>query len=305
MQPTLNNKLACFGEVLWDILPGGEVPGGAPVNVAYHLTQLGLPPAVITRIGSDDKGAQLKQVFETRNVQTAFFQVDDKYDTGKVYGEPNEKHEMTYDIVKPSAWDYIEATPAALDLVAQSSHFIYGSLAARSETSKRSLQQFLDVAPFKVFDINLRAPHYDRDTLLHLLPQANMLKLNDAELEIISGFFAPANGMEQQVKLIADTFNIPTIVVTCGADGALLYTDKKFTRQNGIPVTVADTVGSGDAFLAAFICKTHNGTSGAEAIAYACALGAFVATKHGACPQYNLHEVDAFIAHHHPQNESL
>src|SRR6185436_969141 len=99
------HEVVCFGEVLWDILPSGAVPGGAPMNVAYHLNKLKMNPAVITRVGSDEKGKGLVNIFSGQGVCTDFFQVDYEYETGKVFAKPNEHNEVVYDIVMPVAWD--------------------------------------------------------------------------------------------------------------------------------------------------------------------------------------------------------
>src|SRR6185503_289178 len=95
------HEVVCFGEVLWDILPSGAVPGGAPMNVAYHLHKLDKNPALITKIGLDEKGKELIDIFSKHGVCTDFFQVDFDQETGKVFANPNEYNEVIYDIVKP------------------------------------------------------------------------------------------------------------------------------------------------------------------------------------------------------------
>src|SRR5258706_7721080 len=132
MSGNKTHPVVCFGEILWDILPSGAVPGGAPMNVAYHLQKLDKNPALITRIGNDAEGQQLMKIFSGYDVCTDFFQVDNKYETGKVFANPNEYNEVIYDIVKPVAWDFIVWDDSLSDLVTNAEYFVYGSLAARN-----------------------------------------------------------------------------------------------------------------------------------------------------------------------------
>src|SRR5829696_7216895 len=98
-----SSRVICYGEILWDLLPTGEVPGGAPMNVAYHLNKLGHSPAVITRIGKDERGTKLIALLEGKNIATRYVQVDALLPTGIVYATPNENKEMEYEIVAPVA----------------------------------------------------------------------------------------------------------------------------------------------------------------------------------------------------------
>jgi fructokinase len=151
MQLKNSHKVVCFGEVLWDILPTGAIPGGAPMNVAYHLYKLNKNPALITRIGSDSQGLKLKNIFSEYGLCTDYFQVDMKNETGKVFAKLKDDNEVEYDIVRPSAWDYIGYKEDIEELVKNSEYFVYGSLAARNKESKATLFSLLEVAPIKVW----------------------------------------------------------------------------------------------------------------------------------------------------------
>src|SRR5579872_7040019 len=129
--------VVCFGEILWDILPNNIVPGGAPMNVAYHLRKLGIRPALISRVGLDNYGKKLIQLMEKQDIPTEFFQMDFELDTGKVIMTAGEGDDIHFDIVKPVAWDNIQWDDHFVDLVRQSSYFIYGSLSVRSEVSRK------------------------------------------------------------------------------------------------------------------------------------------------------------------------
>jgi fructokinase len=290
------HEVVCFGEVLWDILPSGAVPGGAPMNVAYHLYKQKKNPALITKIGIDEAGKKLLDIFSGHGVCTDYFQVDYEYETGKVYAEPNEHNEVVYDIVKPVAWDFIGWEEGFIDLVSNAEFFVFGSLAARNKQSKKTLLKLLESAKNKVLDINLRTPHYNRRIVEELLAKADFLKINLAELELITGWFTKYTSIDDRVKSVVDKFRISSIVVTMGGDGALLYLNGTEYRHEGYKVEVVDTVGSGDAFLAGFLSKLLDNVSPVDTLDYASGLGAFIATQRGACPAYNSIDIENLMA---------
>jgi fructokinase len=288
-------KIVCFGEVLWDILPNGAVPGGAPMNVAYHLHKLKKEPALITRIGVDEEGKELLNIFSGHGICTDFFQVDYDHETGKVYAKPNEHNEVTYDIVKPVAWDFIDWDDDFSELIRHAQFFVFGSLAARNKQSKDTLFGLLEMANTKVLDINLRAPHYDRNIVEELMKQADFVKMNLSELELITGWVADYSSIEDRMKSIRDKFSIDNMVVTMGGDGAILHMNGETIKHDGFKVEVMDTVGSGDAFLAGLLSRILENASSKDALEFASAMGAFIATKKGACPDYNTSDVHSLI----------
>lgn len=289
MNPKSN--VVCFGEMLWDVLPTGAKPGGAPMNVAYHLQKLGLVPAVITRIGDDANGKKLMDLLSQNNITTTYVQTDPVQPTGVVLAHLNEKAEATYDIVSPVAWDFIALHGDLKKLVSEAEYFVFGSLAARSDTSRDTLFQLLEHANTKVLDINLRAPHFTKTTVEALLQQCHLLKINDQELPLIAGWYGDFKKLEDQMALLQDRFSIDTIVTTRGSEGAVWSRNGKFVAHPGFKVTVKDTVGSGDAFLAALLYGLHTHTPEAEALQFANGLGAFVASREGAWPAYTLADV--------------
>lgn len=295
MENVNHHKVVCFGEVLWDLLPAGPVPGGAPMNVAYHLYKQQKNPAVITRVGNDKKGEELIQIFSDFGVCTDFFQIDHDHETGKVYAVPNEHNEVVYDIVNPAAWDFINYEDRLESLVNHADFFVFGSLAARNEVSKKTLFRLLEVAKNKVLDINLRTPHFNRKIVEELLSKCDFLKLNTAELELITGWFSKYHSLEDRVKSIKEKFKINKLALTNGEDGASLFLDGREYRHIGFKVDVKDTVGSGDAFLAGLLSKLLKKASPEDVLEYASGLGAFIATQTGACPDYELKQVDDLI----------
>ena len=238
----LPHPVICFGEVLWDILPSGALPGGAPLNVAYHLKKLGIDPTVISRIGLDDYGKRLINLLSECGVSTEYFDVDYDHPTGLVYANLNDQHEVAYDIAYPSAWDFIEWKDEYASLTENAKYFVYGSLTSRNKTSRNTLEQLLEIAKTRVLDINLRPPHFHRTQVEFLLENADILKMNLAELELITGWFSEFASTEDRIKLIQDRFKINTVIITMGADGAIVNDGGKLHRHPGFRVTVADTI---------------------------------------------------------------
>ncbi|MBX2923025.1 MAG: carbohydrate kinase [Chitinophagaceae bacterium] len=285
----------CFGEILWDFLPDGtKQPGGAPMNVAYHLNQLGVSTAMISRIGDDELGKELFDYFTSKKVTGDFIQKDNEHETSRVLAKVDGNH-VTYDIVKPVAWDFVEYNMTIEKLVSGARYFIFGSLGARSETSRRTLCELLEIAPCKILDINLRAPHYEKQTLDYLLQHADILKLNNDELQLLAGWYG-INGDEKDIiAALQDKFHLNTILTTCGDKGAIVLDDGELYEHPGFVVKVADTIGSGDSFLAAFLSKYIAGAPLNDALSFACGMGAFIATKHGACPGYAVPDILAAV----------
>lgn len=287
-------KAVCFGEVLWDILPDKRLPGGAPMNVAYHLNQLGVPAAMISRVGDDELGKELFDYFTSKKVTADFIQTDHEYDTSRVLAKVEGNH-VTYDIVKPVAWDFIRYSRQIQQLIADTPYFIFGSLGARSEVSRQTLYELLEVARHKVLDINLRKPHYEQSTLDHLLRHADVLKLNEDELHLLSDWFGFKGNDKELITAFQDKYHLNMILATRGDKGAIVLNDGQWYEHPGFKVVVADTIGSGDSFLAAFLSRFINGNPVAEALTFASGLGAFIATKQGACPVYTPAEIEMAI----------
>ena len=168
-------------------------------------------------------------------------------------------------------------------------------MASRSLKSYQTLLALKEVAAKQVFDINLRAPHYSRNIIETLLSGVHLLKMNEAELALVASWYFEGLTVKDQIKTIRDRFNIHKIVVTLGAAGAIYYENDNFFQAPTFSITVADTIGSGDAFLAGFLQGLLHQKKPSEALAYAAALGALVATQHGACPNYNSAQIDAML----------
>ena len=218
--PENRYPVVCYGEILWDVLPDDIVPGGAPMNVAYHLNKLGIQPALITRVGLDNEGKKLILLMEKNGISTDFFQMDFERNTGKVIATTDGSEEVTYDILKPAAWDYINWDDQFTSLVSDAGYFVYGSLGIRSEESRNTLLRLLEAAKYKVLDINLRSPHYSRTTIEKLLKSADLLKLNLTELELI--------------KFMLKKFKGPTCFLHWSVSGCDVKILKQLFLDNGM-----------------------------------------------------------------------
>jgi fructokinase len=291
----MKTNIICFGEMLWDVLPTGKQPGGAPMNVAVHLKNLGHNPQMISRVGNDELGKELLAFVNEKGVSTDLIQQGETHLTGVVKANVSDKNEVTYKIVQPVAWDYIQSNEVLESAVEDADVFIYGSLAARSLATADTLFRLLKKARFKVFDVNLRAPHFDPSLIQHLLNEADMVKMNAQELEILAGWFCPETDEETAIIRLATRFDIQTICITKGEYGALLWTQGQFYRSGGFEVEVKDTIGSGDSFLAALLTCLLQQQPPAESLKFACAMGSLVATYYGATPFISYAQIQSFL----------
>jgi fructokinase len=292
----MNKKIICFGETLWDILPSGAVPGGAPMNVAIRSTSFGLESSVISSVGSDRLGSELINFLKKKQVDTSLLQIDHKFPTGQVDVLIDSKGIATYDIKHPSAWDNIKLTAAAIEKVSKADAFIFGSLACRDKVSRQTLLKLLKHARFKVFDVNLRPGFFDLQLVKNLIENSDLVKLNDEELMVLAKHFGSSSSdLSENISFLCKTFKIKSICVTRGEKGAVLFTENAFYYNHGLIVKVEDTVGSGDSFLSALIYKLLTQTNHQSALDFACAVGTIVATKTGANPEISLSEIDKLI----------
>lgn len=289
-------KIVCFGEVLFDVFPTHTKIGGAPLNVGLRLASLGIETQIISRIGQDAKGKELLDFIEANDVSTTYIQTDSHFSTGEVTVKLDEKGSASYTINYPVAWDKIEATPEAHDIVSFADAVVFGSLVCRDTASYQSLLSILNVAKYKIFDVNLRAPFYTKELLSDLMNKADFIKFNDDELYEISAYLgSPYHSLEQNMQFIAEKTNTQHICVTKGSHGAVLFYNNQLFYNSGYKITVADTVGAGDSFLAGLLSKLLAGIAPQEAINFACALGALVAQEEGANPKISKESIKAFM----------
>lgn len=289
-------KVVCFGEVLWDVLPGESIAGGAPMNVAIRLQSLGVPSLIISRTGRDEAGSRLLDIIRNKNVDCSLIQEDPDLPTGEVLVSLDGSGSATYDIVYPSAWDKIAINPENVLAVKNADAFVFGSLACRDLVSANTLVELLGLAIYKIFDVNLRSPFYSFPLIEKLMRIADLVKMNDDELALIASAMGSASAdLEENIRFISHKTQTETVCVTRGANGAVLYIDGQLYSHPGFEVKVADTIGAGDSFLAALIAKNLGSTNYQESLNFAAAMGAIVASHKGANPEITMEEITQFL----------
>jgi|AntRauTorcE11898_2_1112593.scaffolds.fasta_scaffold05565_2 fructokinase len=289
-----NKKIVCFGEVLYDVLPKQAIPGGAPMNAARHFERMGMDVTLVSRVGSDQKGVKLTNFLNKSGLNTSFVQVDPSLPTSEVLVKLDENNTATYEIKKPVAWDNIRLDDDLVKKVQQSGVFVYGSLAARSQSTRQTLKRLLHYDNLRVIDVNLRPPYDTAEVALELLAKADIAKLNIEELDKIaqwSGFSElPEDG---RIRTLYEKYAFDYLIVTYGSEGAKVFDGKQIHQHPGYKVKTADSVGAGDAFLSGFLYKMLNENAAVpDALDFACAAGALVASRDGATPDYNLDNIE-------------
>ncbi|OBQ54595.1 carbohydrate kinase [Tamlana sp. s12] len=289
--------IVCFGEVLWDVFPEHKKIGGAPLNVALRLASFNHDVTMISAVGQDELGALIWNYLEEHRINTNHVQALEEYKTGEVQVILNAKGSASYTIEHPRAWDKISLKQAAKLAVQEADAFVFGSLAARDAVSKQTLFNLLEVEEtYKIFDLNLRPPFYNKELLVYLMHKADFIKFNDDELFEVAAFLGSKfNGLEQNLHFIAENTNTKHICVTKGSHGAVLLYDDDLYYNSGYQIKVADTVGAGDSFLASLISQLLNGITPQIAINFASAVGALVAQREGANPKLSTFDIETFI----------
>ncbi|WP_299763812.1 carbohydrate kinase [uncultured Dokdonia sp.] len=287
--------IVCYGEILWDVFPDGKKLGGAPLNVALRLHSFGANTSIISTLGKDALGKTTLKTLKEKNFPATYIQ-QSKRPTGQVTVTLDSTGSARYDIQKDAAWDYIAATPEAIEEVKKADVFVFGSLALRDTYNQAQFEALVTEATYTVFDLNLRDPHYDLDVVLPLMEIANCIKLNDEELELIVTLLdLEKETLEEELKAVAKATNTDTICVTLGPDGAMLYHNKTIYTQVGFPTKVVDTVGAGDSFLAALIYGLVSEQTPEDSLEVAAAIGSLVAGKAGANPVVTNNEIDELL----------
>lgn len=284
----MNKIVVGMGEALWDVLPEGKKIGGAPANFAYHVSQFGLPSCVVSAIGDDALGKEIIENFTSKGLDQLIAEVP--YPTGTVQVEIDQTGIPLYDIKENVAWDNIPYTEHLDALAKRTKAVCFGSLAQRNVVSRETINHFLDTMPkdddsLIVFDVNLRQGFYNKEILCKSMQNCNILKINDEELITVSRMFGyPGIDLQDKCWILLGKYNLKMLILTCGINGSYVFTPGNVSFQPTPKVEVADTVGAGDNFTAAFIASILKGKSVTEAHTIAVKTSAFVCTQKGAMP---------------------
>lgn len=260
----MNTSVIGIGEILWDMLPGGKQLGGAPANFAYHVHAQGLPAAVVSSVGQDALGQEVRERLAELGMETGTIQISPAYPTGTVTVKLDANGLPDYIIHENVAWDHIHWRDSLSELAARTTAICFGSLGQRSPVSRDTIRQFLRATPsdcLRVFDINLRQSYYSAEIIADSLTAATVLKLNHEELPVVASLFSLTGSPHEILSSLLTRFSLDLITVTRGGDGSLLATPDGLLEHPGYPVEVVDTVGAGDAFTAALVAGLLRGES--------------------------------------------
>lgn len=277
-----------MGEALWDVLPEGKKIGGAPANFAYHVSQFGLPSMAVSAVGDDALGKEIRENFTSKELKHHLATVP--YATGTVQVELDPNGVPQYEIKGNVAWDNIPWTPELEEIARNTKAVCFGSLAQRNVVSRETIGRFLDTMPrgedsLVVFDVNLRQGFYTKEILCESMQRCNVLKINDEELVTVSRMFGyPGIDLQDKCWILLGKYNLKMLILTCGINGSYVFTPGNVSFQPTPKVEVADTVGAGDSFTAAFVASILKGKSVVEAHNLAVRTSAFVCTQNGAMP---------------------
>lgn len=298
----MKNLVIGMGEALWDVLPKGKKIGGAPANFAYHISQFGLPGCVVSAVGDDSLGNEIVENFTSKGLLHLLCKVP--YPTGTVQVEIDAAGVPQYEIKENVAWDNIPLTEELKEVARHTRAVCFGSLAQRNIVSRQTINGFLDEMPkgpdtLVVFDVNLRQGFYTKDILCNSMKRCNILKINDEELVTVSRMFGyPGIDLQDKCWILLGKYNLNMLILTCGINGSYVFTPGNVSFQPTPKVEVADTVGAGDSFTAAFIASILKGKSVPEAHSLAVRTSAFVCTRPGAMPI-----LPSDLTNHQPSNQ--
>ncbi|MGH9451692.1 MAG: carbohydrate kinase family protein [Terriglobia bacterium] len=291
-------KIISLGEILWDVFEHGELLGGAPFNFAAHAHRLGHNVLFVSAVGEDERGdAALRRMAEL-GLSTRFVQRTSEAPTGVVPVTLDSTGQPRFVIERPAAYDCVSITEQDLAALStpEAEWVCFGTLHQQSANARQTLAAILEANPHarRFYDVNLRPDCYDKALLDELLAIATVVKLNDDEartLAEISG--EKAGSVEEFMRKQAKRFGWEAACVTRGAQGCAILTGGNYLEVAGYRVTVADTVGAGDAFSAAFIHGMANGWPPAKMGDFANRVGALVASRRGALPPWTIEEAMA------------
>lgn len=299
-------KIAAFGELLWDLLPTGKVPGGAPANFIYRINSFGDHGTLLSKVGNDKAGKEIREALQGLGVSDENVQTDYEFPTGSVKVKIDPKGIPDFEIIPDVAYDHIEINTEMIEAFSQADCVCFGTLVQRYGISKNTLRELIHEAPdvIKFLDINLRKKCYTAATLEESLRMANILKTNDEELMVVKELFGlKSETLKDLAEEAIETFNLDIILCTLGSNGAFCLTNEDvFYYDPGYQISLGDTVGSGDAFSAGFVHYYMNGYPIDEALSFGNAAGAMIATTTGATAPISKEEILNFMVIPHNRN---
>ena len=242
--------IVSFGEILFDVIDGEPHLGGAPLNLAVQLKRQGADASIISSVGRDALGDAVFAALEQFGMSAGHVRRSD-YPTGTVTVTLDAAKVPHYDFLGDCAYDHIET-----DYRGTPDLFCYGTLSQRAEVSRATLHRLWDSLETTFFyDVNLRRNFYSKELILDSLLHADIVKINDEEFRVLCELF----GLSPEPDAMTDRFGLDVLIQTLGPDGCEVCSKGRVVRSPAVPVKVVSTVGSGDAFSAAFLYHYLNG----------------------------------------------
>ena len=285
----MERPIVGIGEILFDLLPAGAQLGGAPANFAYHVCRLGGRGVAVSAIGKDKLGEEVKSILASKKLEAVLPEVD--HPTGVVHVDLDGRGVPQYTIVEDVAWDNVPYTPEMKELASQAAAVCFGTLAQRNPVTRATVMSFIADMPsdsLKVYDINLRQHFYSREIIEDSLRVADILKINDEEIGVVSELLGLGPSPEQACLSLISLYGLRLVILTKGADGSEVITPDARYRVECPKVKIADTVGAGDSFTAAFVYSYLRGDSIEDCHRVANRISAFVCSRNGAMPEYDV-----------------
>jgi fructokinase len=293
-------KIISVGEVLWDVIGETEHLGGAPFNFAAHAGKLGHEVLFVSAVGADDRGERVLKHMQAMNLPTRHVARIREYPTGWVMVNVDSVGQPSFVIHRPAAYDFPRLTASGLkSLLSPPPDLIYfGTLQQMSPPARELTMRLLHATPQarRFYDVNLRTGSYEPPLVRDLMMQATILKVNDQEVDEIARLFGERyRSLEDFCRRSSEQFGLEAVCVTRGAHGCSLLLRGEYVEAKGYSVAVVDTVGSGDAFAAAFVHGLSQNWPAADIADFANRIGALVAARPGAIPTWTVEEAHALI----------
>ena len=295
-------RILSVGEILWDVIGQSEHLGGAPLNFAAHAQRLGHEVFPISAVGDDKRGHRALELIRGLGISTEFIRVLPGKPTGTAEVELDLDGKPTFRIVRPAAYDFVELSTSDLHALHQldPQWVYYGTLFHTSSAALASTLRLLQVLPAakRFYDVNLRENNWNLTAVEQLSSHSTVVKVNDWEAETLDASFdmeGEHDSIEGFTRRWADRFKSEIVCVTCGERGCSILRAGQFTQVPGFRIVIADTVGAGDAFAAGFVDGLSQGWDAQAIGRFANAVGAVVASKAGAIPEWSMEEVEAML----------
>ena len=289
-------RILSVGEVVWDVFEDSTRLGGAPLNFAVNVSRLGHDVIFVSGVGEDDRGDETLERIRSAGLSTEYIQRLKDYPTGYVEVNTSRGSDHSFVIHRPAAYDFPALTPKQNAVLAsmKPDWLYFGTLQQTSDTARRLIKTLIQSLPDtrRFYDMNLREGEYTMELVRDLLDVTTLLKLNEDEANCCADFFAHAPGaVEDLCGWLVGEFGLEGVCITRGSEGCTVHYDGQYIESPGFTVDVVDAVGAGDAFAAAFLHGKNEGWSLSKTCEFANQLGAQVASKPGALPEWSLEEL--------------